>query len=315
MRQRHVLRFAILQITLTLLLPLHAVQKEEALAEFFPGELSLRATPLTGGMETPVWKIETPKGTSVLRLLSPMRPLHDVLREIWATELAAHQDIGPKVLGISVKNRAMLLEYVEGTDLKKVEHDKVPLALTARSIARLQESIPLEPFSMIASCFHDIEAKHKNIPKELRQAMQRVEEIKREIDSFGVPPVLCHGDFHLGQVLLVAYSNTIKVIDWTTATFGDRFYDLAKFSLPFSDSQTKFLLHAYFGRVATPAEKKHFFLTRKLVLMTIVLNRLSRSESLEEGKEKLHYLDPQAFSGKDHLRMSAWSALREFLGP
>lgn len=161
--------------------------------------------------------------------------------------------------------------------------------------------------------------------------MDHVQVIVDEIHAYSPLPVFCHGDFHLGQVLLPSDGQEVKLIDWTEAGIGDRFFDLAKFALPFNEKETEKLLIDYLHEMPSACDKRHFEQTQKLVLITIVLNRLYKAKPkipltqehqkqlIQEMDDRLKthrfmsYLDPNAFSSPETLRESALSALSEFI--
>lgn len=302
----------------------------EVLEFFFDDCSKLSITPLTGGLESPTWKVEGSEETFVLRLLDKQCPLHRVMKEIWATEFASHFGIGPKLINSSIEHRALLIEYVENVKLSECDNHEFLLSQVTKTLSLLHNTIKVQPFSFIETLYNKVQLEDIPVPSALSEAMDRVQMIIREIHEFATIPVFSHGDFHLEQVLVSCDEQEVKFIDWTTACFGDRFFDLAKFTLPFDEKKTEKILVFYLNSTPSEVDKRHFELTQRLVLMTIVLNRLTKStpefplskeqhkrlvqemDILLQNGDLMHYLDPYSFSSPETLRESALSALYEF---
>jgi aminoglycoside phosphotransferase (APT) family kinase protein len=60
---------------------------------------------------------------------------------------------------------------------------------------------------------------------ELAAALRKIELVQDRLEV--ADPVLCHGDFHPGNVLLAPGGSALHVIDWTNVGFGDRHGDIA----------------------------------------------------------------------------------------
>lgn len=93
-----------------------------------------------------------------------------------------------------------------------------------------------------------------------------------------------HGDLNPSNILVDDSCGTINIIDWTTATWEDPFFDLSFFCLlsNLSTFQEEVFLKAYFGR--RPSEKECEILRKekaKICLLTAAI-WLRFSETLEE---------------------------------
>lgn len=98
-------------------------------------------------------------------------------------------------------------------------------------------------------------------------------------------PVPSHGDLNPSNILIDDSSGDIKMIDWTTASLEDPFFDLSFFSLlsNLSPLQEEVFLEAYFGR--KPSEEERGILKEekgKVCLLTAAI-WLRFSETPEEA--------------------------------
>jgi aminoglycoside phosphotransferase (APT) family kinase protein len=62
--------------------------------------------------------------------------------------------------------------------------------------------------------------------EQLAAALRAIEVARDRLDV--ADPVLCHGDFHPGNVLTAPGASALHVIDWTNAGVGDRHGDIAR---------------------------------------------------------------------------------------
>ncbi|MFT3876813.1 MAG: phosphotransferase [Propioniciclava sp.] len=89
---------------------------------------------------------------------------------------------------------------------------------------------------------------------------EKVIRLKRHADADGYPQVPSHNDF-FPQNLLIDAGGDIHLIDWEYAGMSDIANDFGTFvvcsQLPLDAASEA--LDAYFGRPATPAERRHFF--------------------------------------------------------
>jgi serine/threonine protein kinase len=116
------------------------------------------------------------------------------------------------------------------------------------------------------------------------------------------PLVPSHGDLNLSNILIDDFSGDITIIDWTTATWEDPFFDLSFFCLlsNLSPLQEEVFLEAYFGR--KPLEKEREILKKekaKICLLTATI-WLRYSETPDETvfplESRIAALDAELYS-------------------
>lgn len=92
----------------------------------------------------------------------------------------------------------------------------------------------------------------------LREKVTRLNEYCTADEGF--PVCFCHNDY-LPLNFLIGEDNSMSVIDWEFAGMGDPGNDTATFIIcsQYDEDQANAAIDAYFGRAATPAERRHFW--------------------------------------------------------
>lgn len=99
-----------------------------------------------------------------------------------------------------------------------------------------------------------------NIPgyDELREKVTRLNEYCTADEGFSA--CFCHNDY-LPLNFLIGEDGSMSVIDWEFAGMGDPGNDTATFIIcsQYNEEQANAAIDAYFGRAATPVERRHFW--------------------------------------------------------
>lgn len=284
-----------------------------SLQAYYGASEGVELTPMTGGMDHVMVHANLDGEECVLRLLKRSRTEEAIIREVEATQLASEWGVGPKLLFFDPVERILILEYLP-PDEEGVDEEKMIQKLRCfQQVSFSHSEAPKEPFAFIDRLYQRVRERgetpmFKCIEKAMVIVMQLFEVLKQK------PPVVCHGDFHKNNVIMSRGETFL--IDWTTAALGDRFYDLAKYTLPLTPEHTEHLLDSYCGNEATLADKAHFFLTQMMTLMTLVLNRYPCIEN--DTQESLEALDVSCVSllamhSDEEKRLGALKALKLFL--
>lgn len=265
--------------------------------------------PLTGGMDHVMVHVRLGKEEFVLRLLKIHRTEEAIIREVEATQLASECGVGPKLLFFDPVQRILILEYLF-PDKGEVDEEKM-----IQKLRRFQQlSFPYsaaspEPFVFIDRLYQNVSEREATpMFKLIKEAMAVVTQIYEVLKE--KPAVVCHGDFHKNNV--ITSSGEVFLIDWTTAALGDRFYDLAKYTLSMTPEHVEHLLNIYCGSKATLEDKAHFFLTRMATLMTLVLNRYPCIENDTFETIDLSCVNMTAMHTNEEKRLGALKALNLF---
>ena len=94
-------------------------------------------------------------------------------------------------------------------------------------------------------------ARGLSAPAQYASAKETADEIERVRKS--AQPVPCHNDFLNAN--FIAVGADVRIVDWEYAGMGDRFFDLANFSInhELGEAENEQLLVAYFGEL-NPAD-------------------------------------------------------------
>ncbi|MFC9502252.1 phosphotransferase family protein [Streptomyces sp. NPDC057002] len=220
----------------------------ERLRALHPGVRLGELETLPGGHSGLTFSITAGSASYVIKAVPPgQRPVgrNDVLRQ--ARVLSALAEAGsvpvPAVVAVDESRPAWFaMEFVTGEAVEPVLDDhrldaglcrKRMLALPAvlRELHRsgppaLEVADPLDPAAELDRWSRTMSA----VPAELRQGAGELTEALAASVPTGLPPVLTHGDFRLGNVLC-AGERPAAVVDWEIWGHGDPRIDLAWFLL------------------------------------------------------------------------------------
>ena len=94
--------------------------------------------------------------------------------------------------------------------------------------------------------------------EDLREKVTRLNKYCASDEGF--PVCFCHNDY-LPLNFLIGEDGSMSVIDWEFAGMGDPGNDTATFIIcsQYNEEQANAAIDAYFGRAATPVERRHFW--------------------------------------------------------
>jgi thiamine kinase-like enzyme len=225
----------------------------EAVERVWPGRRA-RVELLGGGITNNNLKVEVDGELFVLRVAGKDTELLGIDRrvELAATEAAAAHGIGPEVVAFVEPEGWLVTRFVAGETppLARMREPDM-LARVARAL-RAFHGAPAIPG--VFDSFHVVEDYRRialerggEIPASFVRAhrvAQRIERLRR-----GAEAVPCHND--LLNANFLDDGEHLRIVDWEYAGMGDRYFDLANFSINHeldADASTA-LLDAYFGAV------------------------------------------------------------------
>jgi thiamine kinase-like enzyme len=226
------------------------MQPEEIAARVWPGR-ELALVPLGGGITNHNFKVAVDDGTYVLRIGGKDTELLGIDRSVehGASLVAAELGVGPEVAGFVEPGGYLVTRFVEG---RPIPVEEMRLADTVRRVAevlrRIHDGPPIpgrfDSFRVVEAYAETAAAHGVTVPEDFGWAHAlagRIQAVRA-----GAEPVPCHNDLLNANFL---DDGAIRIVDWEYAGMGDRFFDLANFSInhEFDDAANATLLEAYAG--------------------------------------------------------------------
>jgi thiamine kinase-like enzyme len=219
----------------------------------WPGR-NARFDVLGGGITNHNLKVEVDGEHFVLRVAGKDTNLLGIDRrvELAATEAAAALGVGPDVVEFVEPEGWLVTRFIDG-EIPPPERMREPEMLVRVAAAlRAFHDAPAIPgafdsFRVVEIYRQTALDRGGSVPEvfEWAHAIARKIEARRATDA----PVPCHNDL-LNANFLDA-GERLRIVDWEYAGMGDRFFDLANFSInhELDSGQSAALLAAYFGEV------------------------------------------------------------------
>ena len=226
---------------------------EEAVERVWPGR-EARVEVLGGGITNHNLKVDVDGEQYVLRVAGKDTGLLGIDRtvELAATEAAAQAGIGPEVVAFVEPEGWLVTRFVAGaTPPVERMREADTLVRVAAALRAFHDgpAIPgtFDSFRVVETYRATALERGGRVPKEYEWAHEVAGRVgaKRSANA----PVPCHND--LLNANFLDDGERLCIVDWEYAGMGDRFFDLANFSInhELGDDATATLLGAYFGSV------------------------------------------------------------------
>jgi thiamine kinase-like enzyme len=229
------------------------VNAEAIAARVWPGR-ELELEPLSGGITNHNFKVRCDGEAYVLRIGGKDTQLLGIDRsaEHAAAKAAADVGVGPEVVAFLEPEGYLVTRFVEG-EAAPPEELRRPEALreVAALLRRIHDGPALparfDSFRVVEAYYTTAVAHGVQVPATYDAAKARADEIERALGAEPRHP--CHND--LLNANFIRSPGGIRVVDWEYAGMGDRFFDLANFSVnhELSEDESDLLLEAYFGEL------------------------------------------------------------------
>jgi thiamine kinase-like enzyme len=209
---------------------------------------------LGGGITNHNLKVEVDGEWFVLRVAGKDTSLLGIDRtvELAATRAAAAVGIGPEVVDFVEPEGWLVTRFVEG-EAPALERVREPALLNrvANALRAFHSGVAIpgsfDSFRVVESYRRTALDRGGSVP----DAYDRAHEIAARIEATRSTeaPVPCHND--LLNANFLDDGVRLRIVDWEYAGMGDRFFDLANFSInhELDATQSELLLAAYFGEV------------------------------------------------------------------
>lgn len=259
---------------------------EAAVERVWPGR-DARVEVLGGGITNHNLKVEVDGERFVLRVAGKDTGLLGIDRhvELEATKAAAAAGIGPEVVAFVEPEGWLVTRYVDG-EIPPLERMREPemLERVATALRAFHDGPAIrgtfDSFRVVEVYRDTAIARGGEVPAhyEWAHAIAKRIEAKRSSDA----PVPCHND--LLNANFLDDGERLRIVDWEYAGMGDRFFDLANFSInhELDASGSASLLEAYFG-VAREADTQalelmHFMSDFREAMWGVVQTAVSELE-------------------------------------
>jgi thiamine kinase len=236
----------------------------EALAARIWPDRELGIEPLGGGITNHNFKVTVEGEAFVLRIAGADTELLGIDRhaEHAAARVAAELGVGPEVVGFV--EGSLVTRFVEGRPVP-LEEMRRPETLreAAGLLRRIHEGpsfpVPFDSFRVVEVYRRRAEEHGVRIPEAYDRAQARANQIERALGP--QPQCPCHND--LLNANFIRSPDGIRIVDWEYAGMGDRFFDLANFSVnqELTENEGELLLEAYLGEVREK-DREHLGLMR-----------------------------------------------------
>lgn len=237
-----------------------ALSFAEAIARvpLWAGESNLTSTLLTDGITNQNYRIDVGGESFVVRIAGANTELLGIDRrhEYAAHRAAAELGIAPEIFYFIEPEGYLVSRFIKGRPLPPEElaqPDQIQrVAATLRQVHTMPP-IPgsFSPFRVVEDYTYTAQRYGVIFPLNFDWLLANMQDIEAAFLQDPFTPCPCHNDLLNANFL---DDGRLRILDWEYAGMGDRFFDLANFSVnhSFGDEQDQRLLEAYFG-AAMPA--------------------------------------------------------------
>ena len=227
------------------------MRTEQIAARVWPGH-KLEIEPLGGGITNHNFLVECEGERFVLRIAGADTELLGIDRnaEHVAALAAADLGVGPTV--VDFVEGSLITRFVEGRPVPAEEMRRPEVLRETAGILRCVHEGPAFPATFdsfrVVETYREIAAAHGvRVPDTYGEAKAKADQIEAELGPRQDQP--CHND--LLNANFIRSPDGIRIVDWEYAGMGDRFFDLANFSVnhELSDDESDLMLAAYFGEL------------------------------------------------------------------
>jgi thiamine kinase-like enzyme len=226
------------------------MQAEAIAARVWPGR-TLELEALGGGITNHNFKVILDGEAYVLRIGGKDTEFLGINRSVehGASVVAARLGVGPEVVAFIEPEGYLVTRFIEGQPIP-VEQLRQPETVrrAAGTIRLVHDGPPIpgrfDSFRVVEAYAATAAAHRVRVPDDYTWAKEIADEI--EGTRRGEQPVSCHND--LLNANFIDDGTRIRIVDWEYAGMGDRFFDLANFSInhEFDEEANGALLEAYF---------------------------------------------------------------------
>jgi thiamine kinase-like enzyme len=213
--------------------------------------------PLSGGITNHNFKVDVLGQVYVLRMGGAETGVLGIDRtvEYQASLRAAEVGLGPEVAGFFPEEGWLVTRFIDGHPiaLEDMRHEG-EIRRVAAALHRFHDAAPIpgrfDSHAVVEQYHREAAERGVDIPDAYTGAHETSERIRRVRGRQPLAP--CHNDLLNANFL---DDGAVRIVDWEYAGMGDRFFDLANFSVNhgFGAAEDDVLLDAYFGDATADA--------------------------------------------------------------
>ncbi len=272
---------------------------------FFANKTIKAITPLTGGLNNPVYQVTLSDETVIVRInphLSTHLSTHlNHSDENQSTELALQTAIAaigyaPQILAQSAK--LTIMEYIEGSHQPARDWSEIALDNFAQQLATIHQLNPAHlPNTPLHQQISDYQQQLNLTTSELllvNTSVQQLAKLAELPSTMG----LCHQDLNPGNI--IASVGRQMIIDWEFAAKADVFFDLASFTLEHQLNSatterfiTTYLSYQSFNLNAEQREQKLQLMTIAYSLVCWLWHKTQLMDDSEGNSEEIQQIHQQ----------------------
>jgi len=283
------------------------VQPDRIVERLWPGRVS-RIEPLGGGITNRNFRVDVDGDQLVLRIGGKDTEVLGIDRraEHAASLAAAGLGVAPAVVAFVEPEGYLVTRYVPGEPVAADRlRDRDMIGGLARIFRRIHNSglVPsrFDPFRVVEAYRATAAAHgHSSLPA-YERAKPTADMIERLIPPH--PEVFCHNDL-LNANFIADENGRIWIVDWEYAGMGDRFFDLANFSVnhDFTEEDDAALLASYGVEDERSLVQMRFMSDFREAMWAIVQTVISELDFDFEGYATEHFERMEATAASERFR-------------
>ena len=283
------------------------MQPDRIVERLWPGRVS-RIEPLGGGITNRNFRVDVDGDQLVLRIGGKDTEVLGIDRraEHAASLAAAGLGVAPAVVAFVEPEGYLVTRYVPGEPVAADRlRDRDMIGGLARIFRRIHNSglVPsrFDPFRVVEAYRATAAAHgHSSLPADDR-AKPVADMIERLIPPH--PEVFCHNDL-LNANFIADENGRIWIVDWEYAGMGDRFFDLANFSVnhDFTEEDDAALLASYGVEDERSLVQMRFMSDFREAMWAIVQTVISELDFDFEGYATEHFERMEATAASERFR-------------
>ncbi len=272
--------------------------------------------PLEGGITNRNYRVTMGGKDYVIRVPGKDTSLLEIDRraERDANHAAAEAGIAPPVATLLEDPPALVTEFIVGEEMSSEGlREPTMLARIAPALRAFHDSgvtLPtgFDSFRLVETYADTAKQRGAKLPGPYQAALSQSKEIEAVLTGPEHDPVPCHDDLLAANFLRTAEG--IRIVDWEYAGMGDRYFDLANFSVnnELTEDDREALLEAYFGE--SPSAKR----TADLRLMMFMSDFREAMWGVVQGVASDLDVDFAEYADKHFARMQETAADPGFAG-